>query len=387
MTPVRTRIGVLAATAGLAAALAAPVVTLAADTVRVTTDYPAVAVEPGKTASFDLKVSASPADRVELAVADVPTGWTATLRGGGFVIDGVFAGSSDAPEVTLDVVVPDDAPDGTTRITVRATSGSAQDALTLSLRVAREAGGTVTMTTDNPALRDDAKATFPFTVELRNDTPQELTFTLSTQGPAGWEVTATPSGQAQAASVVVAAGASSNISVSVDPPDDTPAGQYPVHVEAVSGEQTAAVDLGVEITGSFELSVTTPDERLTTNANAGATKDFTLVVTNLGTAPLANITVSGTGPQGWTVEPDLPTIAELGAGMQQNVTAKITPSSEAIAGDYIITFRASADEGGSDEIQVRTTVDTALSWGLVGIALIILTLVGLGWVFQRYGRR
>jgi uncharacterized membrane protein len=36
---------------------------------------------------------------------------------------------------------------------------------------------------------------------------------------------------------------------------------------------------------------------------------------------------------------------------------------------------------------MRITVDTALSWGLIGIALILLTLVGLGWVFQRYGRR
>jgi uncharacterized repeat protein (TIGR01451 family) len=243
------------------------------------------------------------------------------------------------------------------------------------------------MTTNNPTLRDDAKATFPFTVELKNDTPQELTFTLSSQGPAGWDITATPSGQAQAASVVVAASASSNISVSVNPPDDAPAGQYPIHVEAVSGEQTAGIDLGVEITGSFSLSLSTPDERLTTNANAGATKDFTLVVRNDGTAPLTNIAVSGSGPQSWKIEPETPTIAELAPGTEQQVVAKITPSSEAIAGDYVITFRASATDGGSKEIQVRTTVDTALSWGLVGIALIILTLVGLGWVFQRYGRR
>lgn len=377
----------LAVAASLAAALAAPLTTLAADAVNITTDYPAVAVEPGKTASFDLKVAASPADSVALDVSGVPTGWTATLRGGGFVIDGVFAGPSNAPDVTLNVVVPDDAPDATTRIAVRARSGSAEDTLTLSLRVAREAGGSVSMTTNNPTLRDDAKATFPFTVELKNDTPQELTFTLSSQGPAGWDITATPSGQAQAASVVVGAGASSNISVSVNPPDDAAAGQYPIHVEAVSGEQTAAIDLGVEITGSFALSLSTPDERLTTNANAGATKDFTLVVRNDGTAPLANIAVSGSGPQSWKIEPDIPTIAELAPGTQQQVIAKITPSSEAIAGDYVITFRASATEGGSDEIQVRTTVDTALSWGLVGIALIILTLVGLGWVFQRYGRR
>jgi uncharacterized membrane protein len=36
---------------------------------------------------------------------------------------------------------------------------------------------------------------------------------------------------------------------------------------------------------------------------------------------------------------------------------------------------------------MRVTVDTSLSWGLIGIALILLTIVGLSWVFQRYGRR
>ena len=387
MTPIRTRIGVLAATATLAGALATPLIATAADRVTLTTDYPAVAVEPGNTVSFDLKVTATPADQVGLTVSGLPQGWEATLRGGGFELDGVYAGPSSSPEVTLDVDVPDSATEGTARIVVTATSGGAEDTLTLQLRVASQAGGSVEMTTDNPALRDDAEATFPFTVELKNDTPQELTFTLSTTGPPGWDVTATPSGQSQAASVVVGAGATSNISVSVDPPNDAEAGQYPIRVDAVSGQHTAGIDLGVEIVGAFEMTLTTPDERLSTNANAGAVKDFQLVIENTGTAPLSNVTFSETAPQGWTVTYEPETVAAVEPQTRQTVTAKITPSNEAIAGDYVITFRANAADGGSDSADVRVTVDTALSWGLVGIALIILTLVGLGWVFQRFGRR
>lgn len=391
MTPAIPR-GLVAAlaTATLLAAIAAPATAVAADRVSITTPYPAVAVEPGSTVSFDLSVSATPADQVALAVTGLPQGWDAKLRGGGFVIDGVFANPSDTPEVTLDVDVPDTATEGTARLTVRATSGGAEDTLELELRVASQAGGSVELTSTQPALRDDAEATFPFTVELKNDTPQELTFTLTTTAPPGWDVTATPSGQTQAANVVVGAGATSNISVSVDPPDDAAAGQYPIRVDAVSGERTAGIDLSVEIVGAFELELTTPEGApLSTSANAGATKDFQLVVRNTGTAPLQNVTVSATPPTGWEVEfdPAEGQVTEVGPNQQQTVTAKIRPSNEAIAGDYVVTFRASATDGGSDSADVRVTVDTALSWGLIGIALIILTLVGLGWIFQRFGRR
>ena len=36
---------------------------------------------------------------------------------------------------------------------------------------------------------------------------------------------------------------------------------------------------------------------------------------------------------------------------------------------------------------IRVTVETSLLWGIVGVALIILVIVGLGYVFRRYGRR
>jgi len=74
-------------------------------TLTITTPYPAVSVEPGNTASFNLDVASNPKRRVNLRVTGVPDGWTASLRGGGFVVDGVVAGPTDPPEVKLDVGV------------------------------------------------------------------------------------------------------------------------------------------------------------------------------------------------------------------------------------------------------------------------------------------
>jgi uncharacterized repeat protein (TIGR01451 family) len=361
--------------------------TLAAGSIQLSTPYPAVAVQPGKTASFDLNVASSVQQRVNLAIVSAPADWNASLHGGGFVIDGVFAGPGLKPDVKIDVGVPSATKEGRFSVVVRASAGSQSATLSLDLRVAATAGGSVKLTTDNPALRDTADATFTYNLSLANDTPQDLTFSLATDGPAGWDVKATPSGQTQAATFVVTAGSSTTVSVAVKPATDAAANQYPIKVTATAGDQTASIDLQAEVIGKVDMQLTTPDQRLSTNANAGSTKDFQLVVDNKGTAPLTNVTVSSSAPQGWDIKLDPATVTQVAAGQTQTVTAHMTPSGNAIAGDYVVTFSAKTADGGNQDINVRVTVDTALSWGLIGIALILLTLVGLGWVFQRYGRR
>ena len=93
---------ILAAATVAAGTLLTAAPAYAAEVVEVSTPYPAVAVEPGSTASFTLSVRADTRERVDLALSEVPEGWEATLRGGGFVVDGVFADPAEPPEVTLD---------------------------------------------------------------------------------------------------------------------------------------------------------------------------------------------------------------------------------------------------------------------------------------------
>ncbi|HEY7589793.1 MAG TPA: NEW3 domain-containing protein [Candidatus Limnocylindrales bacterium] len=382
------RAGLALALAGLATLQLAPSIR-AAGGVEISTPYAAVAVEPGNTASFDLNLASNVERRVSLAVTAVPQGWDATIRGGGFIVDGVTAGPSSSPELSLDVDVPEDAADGTYRISIRANGGGAAvDTLDLDLRVAAAAGGEVTLTTDNPALRDDANATFPFSLSLKNDTPRQLTFSLSTESPgAGWSVDANPSGQTQAASFQVDAGAQETISVSVDPPDTVAAGAYPIKVTATSGDVSATADLAVEIVGNTAYRLSTPDQNLRVTASAGQRKDFQVLVINDGTAPVNAVTLSATPPQGWNVEFEPETVDQVGTDAPQTVNVHLTPSGSAIAGDYAVTVTATTADGGNETLELRVTVETSQTWFLVGIGLIVLVLVGLSWVFQRYGRR
>src|ERR1700761_5583789 len=54
------------------------------------TDYPAITLRPGTTSSVNLKLQnyGLPPERLALSVAGVPSGWTATLIGGGQPVAG-----------------------------------------------------------------------------------------------------------------------------------------------------------------------------------------------------------------------------------------------------------------------------------------------------------
>jgi uncharacterized membrane protein len=318
----------------------------------------------------------------------IPTDWTATIRGGGFLINGVYATGSEATEVTVDVTIPEGAESGVQQIQLRADSDGSIATLPIDIRVTPSAAGEVDLTTDFPELKGASDASFSFNLTLRNGTPDELTFGVVATAPAGWTANATVTSQAQAASAIVDAGGTTAIKVDVEAPEGAPAGVYPVTVEATSGNRTASADLSVEITGSYELDLTTPDGRLSANASAGSTTDLSVLLLNTGTADVEGVTLSATAPTGWevTFEPDTPITVPANNADGVQVTAHLTPSGDAIAGDYATTFRASSDLANAST-EIRVTIETSLVWGVVGVGLIALVVLGLWWTFRRYGRR
>ena len=64
----------------------------------------------------------------------------------------------------------------------------------------------------------------------------------------------------------------------------------------------------------------------------------------------------------------------------------VTPSDEAISGDYVLTLSCQNSET-SNSAEFRVTVKTATVWGVVGVLLILAAIAALGYVFRKYGRR
>jgi uncharacterized membrane protein len=360
--------------------------TLAAQGLSLTTQFPAVTVTPGTKVSIDLAVDANEDARVALTLSGVPTGWTAELHGGGYVVGAVHVDGSDPTTVRLDVDVPSDA-SGTSRITVRASATGTTVDLPIDITAQVGAGGEVKLETDVVALQGPASDTFTFTTSLRNDKEEDLTFTSSAEGPADWDIEAKATAQSNAVSAVVKAGAVSQITVTAKPPEDVVAGKYPVKLTVVAGEETLTQDLEVVVTGSYTLTLATPTGVLSSRGSAGSVTDQQFDITNTGSAPLTNVVLTATPPTKWTVTFEPESTATLAAGETARVTAHITPAGDAIAGDYTISFRAASEESDDDSAEIRYTVEASPLGAVLGAALIIAALGGLYWVFRRYGRR
>ena len=123
--------------------------------------------------------------------------------------------------------------------------------MTLKIRVAPEAAGNMTMTTDVAHLQGASNTSFSFTLTLTNGTPDDIPFSCRRQAGRLQSVPAQMGSQAQAASVVVKAGQNETVAVSYKAAADASAGDYPIAVDATSGSHTAHQDLAVTITGSY----------------------------------------------------------------------------------------------------------------------------------------
>jgi len=143
----------------------------------------------------------------------------------------------------------------------------------------------------------------------------------------------------------------------------------------------------VTITGSYTLTLSTPDQVLSGSGGAGSARSQQFTVTNTGTAPLENVKMTSTAPSDWTVKFDKETLDPIAPGDTATVTAAITPSGNAVTGDYNLTITAGNDQVSNQSLTYRFTVETSPIWAIVSLLIIVAIIGGLAWIFRTYGRR
>lgn len=352
------------------------------------TAFPGIEAQPGETVTFPLELSNSGVpQKVDLKIVAAPKGWQALFKGRGMVVSQAFASTDKPAYVDFQVEIPADAQPGKYAFVIQAAGVQASSRLTLQVIIKEVASGTDKMTTDYPVLTGTSRTSFRFRVTLTNNGAQERSYSLGAQAPPGWQVTFSPAYDSkQIASLSLASGKSQDLDVTVQPPQNVKAGTYQIPIEAIAGSSKAGVVLKVNITGTYNLELTTPTGRLNADAIAGKDSPVTLVVKNNGSADLANITFSANAASGWAVTFKPEKIDILPAGDSQQVTAFIKPTPKAIAGDYVVSITADTQET-SDTVDLRVTVKTSTLWGLVGVLLVLAVIGAVAWIFQKYGRR
>ena len=353
------------------------------------TEYPSQTVRAGEIANvrFKLQDAAVAPEQLALSVTGTPPGWKIDILGGGQPVAAAMAAVNESVSLQLRVDVPKDAKPGSQYVVVHAKGPTQSIDLPITLTIANETPAKLTIKTKLPSLMGTPKSSFDYTLSVANDSGKDLTVALAAQGPTGFQSTFTEGYSSNEISQIpIEAGQSKDIKIKVTPPRDVKAGTYPVNVRVSAEGATAEQKVSLQISGQGKLAVSTKDGRLSGDATVGKASDYTLVLSNDGTAPVEDIEMSGSVPTDWKVEFSPKTIPSLAPNEKKDVHASVTPSDKAIAGDYVSTFRANG-RGESSSADFRITVTTSTVWGVVGIGIIAVALLVLLGAVARFGRR
>ena len=353
------------------------------------TDYPAVTVRPGTTSTIPLRLQnyGLGPERYRLSVSGVPSGWTATLLGGGQPVAAAMPAPDSNVSLQLRVDVPANSEMNEQTLTVKAEGQGTQAALPIAVSLAKQLPAKLTVTTKLPSLRGSPRSNFEYALTIKNDSGRNLVASFAAEAPANFETSFTEAyGTQELSSIPIEAGQSKDIKLKVRPPGTVDAGHFPVRVTVSAEDASAKAELALDIVGQPQLQVAGRDGLLSARAVAAQQSSIPIVVANSGTAPADNITLAATAPSGWKVKFEPATIERLVPGKDAEVQALVTPSDKSLAGDYMVTVRATS-RGENASSQFRVTVTTSTVWGMAGAGVIGVALLLLLGAVARYGRR
>jgi uncharacterized membrane protein len=348
------------------------------------TAFTKILVPPGESLDYPIDVinKSSGVRAADISVTGLPKEWTWQLKSGNWNVEQVSVLPGEKKNLYLQLQVPLRVNKGAYHFRLLA-GGQAQ--LPLTVVVSEQGTFKTELSSPQANMEGAANTTFTFSAKLRNSTAGNEVYALKALAPPGWGV-AFKANYKQVSSVSVDANHTQDLTISLDPPDETPAGTYKIPVIASAGANTANLVLEVHITGSYAVELTTPTGLLSTTITAGDEKPMALVLKNTGSTELSDISFRSATPVNWAVSFEPQRIERLAPGETAQVVATIKADRNAIAGDYVTRLEASSP-GASSKAEFRVSVRTPLLWSWSGILIIAASAGSVYYLFRKYGRR
>jgi uncharacterized membrane protein len=361
--------------------------------IAVFSEYSSVSVPRGESVKMELTLEnkGRKDETIDVKISTVPKGWKATMKGGSYLVSGLFVSNGKSRNLALNLEPDKTISPGTYefQFDAKTEDGKFTSSHKLTLTVQERVAGAddIQLVTSYPVLRGQTDARFEFSVEINNKIEIDRTFNLSAIGPEKWEINFKPSyEQKQISSLRIRGGSSQSVAVEVTPPREAMTGEYPILVRVSSGDKKAEAKLTVALTGIYKLDAGTPTGVLSLEAMRGRASNFSVFVKNTGSAVNRNITFSSFKPENWevTFKPEKVESLEPNALKQIEVTVK--PAPQALVGDYSVGVMINGEK--SDKtVEMRVTVRASTTWVWVGIVAILCVIGGLAFLFVKLGRR
>ncbi|HYA94177.1 MAG TPA: NEW3 domain-containing protein [Thermodesulfobacteriota bacterium] len=356
-------------------------------------EFSGVVVPKGESVRMDLILEdkGRTDETIDVKISTIPKGWKATLKGGSYVVSGLYVPAGKTKNLALALEPDKTAGPGTYtfQFDARTADGKFTTSNKLDVTVQERTAGLedIQITTSYPVLRGQTDAKFEFSLDIMNKIEADRTFNLAAVGPEKWEINFKPSyEQKQISSFRIKGGTSQSVAVEVTPAKEASPGEYPILVKVTSGEKKAEVRLMVVLTGIYKLDAGTPSGILSLEAMPGKTANLSLFVKSTGSAINRNITFSSFKPENWEVKFNPEKIDALQPDALKQVEVTIKPSQQALVGDYSVGVMVNGEK--SDKtVEFRVTVKASTAWGWIAIGIIIFVIAGLSALFIYLGRR
>jgi len=358
-------------------------------------EYTGVVLPQGDDLSMDIEVinRGRQSEDIDVSVLSAPEGWSARIKTYSFDVTGVHLASDKSKSLTLKAEPEKGVGPGKYDFEVEAKTRDGkfkevrQVTVTVKKKEEEKKSEDLELTTSYPVLTGPTDAKFEFSLEVQNKTDKDSIFNLSAQGPENWEINFKPAYEDKFfSSLRIKAGQSQSMAVAVKPFPLAEPGEYAIKVKVSSEKSKAEADLVVVLSGTHKLETATTSGLLSLTALRGNEANLSFYVKNSGSAPQSNVRFLSFKPENWKVKFVPENLEALASGDLKQVEVIITPSDQALVGDYSVGLRIEGEKA-NENMELRVTVRASTAWGWIGIGIIVIVVFGLVILFIRMGRR
>jgi uncharacterized membrane protein len=227
-----------------------------------------------------------------------------------------------------------------------------------------------------------------YEIKIKNIGSRDDTYRLTFQDlPEGWyaRYKETAESTEEIAGIFIGSGSEKALYLKIITPYDVEIGDYNFSSVILSSAWSHELDLVLKVRGSYDMGVY--PERYRYEVKKGDTVSFDVLVANEGRGgSFSNIVAEASAPGGWDVIVEPGSISSLKPGDKGTFTLDVTPPGDIVASDYKLVLKIECDQLEQEE-EFRITVKESSNIAIYGVLIILVVVVGLWYVYKKYGRR